>query len=130
MTQLNHNQVNTSVIGMFGAMLNAIFSTVVTTAVRSNELVNRTFNVVINGMSACEHISIAIDKRADIYGKGLVEGGVLSERETLLKQKIRLAALEAQELSARTTQPVKAKPGEAIPKPASNAKANGASVAA
>jgi hypothetical protein len=91
-------------------MLSAIFSTVVTTAVRSNDLVNRTFNVVINGMSAAEHISIAIDKRSEIYGKGLIEGGILSERETLLKQKMRLSILEAQELAARTHKPVTAKP--------------------
>jgi hypothetical protein len=106
----NPNQINTSVIGMFSAMLSAVFATIVTTAVRSNDLVNKTFNVVINGMSAAEHVSIAIDKRAEIYGKGLVDNGVLAERETLLKQKLRLAVLEQQEISARTPQPAKAKP--------------------
>lgn len=123
MPTLNHNQVNTSVIGMFSAMLSAIFATIVTTAVETNGLVKQAFSVLSYTMSAAEHITQAVDKRSEIYGKGMVSNGALAERETELKYKLRLAALEAQEVSVVIkAQTVKSKPAKSASKANGTAK--------
>jgi len=94
---VNVNQVNTSIIGMTSAVFTSIAATIVTTAVKANVLVDKTFNVAIHGVAAAEHVARAGEERAKIYGEGIVNNGVLSEREITLKHKLRLYALEQQE---------------------------------
>lgn len=115
---LNPVQVNASILGMTSAMFQAIAATVVTTAVKSNILVDKTFNVAIHGVSAAEHIAEAGEKRAQIYGEGIVKNGALQERETTLKHQLRLLALEKQEAQAKAytatqPQPITRKPRKA-----------------
>jgi len=105
---VNVNQVNTSILGMTSAVFTSIAATIVTTAVKANVLVDKTFNVAIHGVAAAEHVARAGEERAKIYGEGIVNNGVLSEREITLKHKLRLYALEQQELAMQET----AKPRE------------------
>jgi len=107
---LNPNQINTSIMGMTSAMFTAVAGTVVTTAVKSNTFIDKTFNVLIHGVAAAEHIADAAERRAKIYGDGIVENGKLAERETTLKHQLRLLALEAQEAQARAVMAKPAKP--------------------
>jgi len=111
-TTLNASQITAgSVVGMASAVFTSLCAALVTTAVRSNTLVDKSFNVLIHGVSAAEHIAEAGEGRAQIYGKGIVSNGILAERESELKQKLRLYALEAQEVQAQNaTQAVKPKP--------------------
>ena len=105
MSTLNVNQVNTTIMGMTSAMFTSLAATVVTLAVKSNLLVDKSFNVAIHGVSAAENVAEAVEKRSEIYGHGIVANGALAERETTLKHRIRLANLERQE-SAGPTKPV------------------------
>ena len=107
----NANQINSSILGMSSAVFTSLAATVVTFAIKSNVLVDKSFNVAIHGVSAAEFIAEAGEKRAEIYGQGIVNNGALAERETTLKQKLRLHALEKQEKAAKASlKPVKAKP--------------------
>lgn len=118
----NPNQVNTSVLGMLSAVITSVCSIIVEASVQGNILIHKTLNVAIHVVSAGEHIAEAVEGRAEIYGHGLVANGELAERETLLKSKLRLANLEAQETAAATPTPAsKAKPAN-TPKPASKGK--------
>lgn len=120
----NVNQVNTSILGVGSATITSLLGTIITVAVKSNLLVDKTFNVAINGVTAAEHISEAAEKRAKIYGEGIVANGTLAERETILKSQLRLHALEKQEKAARATiKPIKAKPATTRKKKVASKKA-------
>ena len=111
MSNPNANQINTSIMGMTSAVFTSLAATIVTFAIKSNTLVDKTFNVAIFGVSAAEHIAEAGEKRAEIYGKGIVANGALAERETTLRARLRLYNLEQQEKATQTTlKPAKAKP--------------------
>lgn len=112
---VNPNQVNTSILGMTSAVFTSVAATLVTTAVKSNTFIDKTFNVAIHGVAAAEHIAAAAESRAQIYAQGVVRNGVLQERETELKHILRLRALEAQELASRV-QPSKKPATAAKPK--------------
>ena len=106
----NPHQVNTSILGMISAVITALCSVVVETAIQGNILIHKSFNVAIHGVSAAEHIGQAVEGRAEIYGQGLVANGVLAERESLLKSKLRLWNLEAQEKAASQSKGDEPKP--------------------
>jgi len=117
--QVNPNQINASVLGMASAVFTSLAAAIVTMAVKSNVLVEKGFNVLIHGVSAAEHIAEAAEGRAEIYGQGLVANGALAERETALKHRLRLAVLEAQEISAGSNPEAdKPKPTKTAAKPA------------
>lgn len=97
MSNLNANQVNTTIFGMASAMFTSIAAMVVTTAVKSNTLVDKTANTLIHGVSAAENVAEAVERRSKVYGDGIVRNGELAERETTLKYKLRLYNLERQE---------------------------------
>lgn len=95
---LNPNQIVTGgVFAMASAVFQAACGMLVTTAVRGNQLVDKTASTLIHGVSAAENISIAVEERSKIYGDGIVRNGELAERETTLKYRMRLASLEKQE---------------------------------
>lgn len=95
---LNPNQiVSGGLFAMASAVVQAACGMLVTTAVRGNQLIDKTASTLINGVSAAENISIAVEQRSKIYGDGIVRNGELSERETTLKYRIRLHNLEKQE---------------------------------
>ena len=100
MPALNPNQINTSVLGMASAVFTSLCAALVTTAVQGNLLIQKSFNVMIHGVAAAEHIAKAAEGRAEIYGKGLVKNGALAERETELKQILRNHALETKPVNA------------------------------
>lgn len=96
--QPNPNQIVTGgVFAMASAVFQAACGMLVTTAVRGNQLVDKTASTLIHGVSAAENISIAVEQRSKIYGDGIVRNGELAERETTLRYKLRLANLEKQE---------------------------------
>lgn len=100
---LNASQIGTSIFGMLSGMFGALSTTVITTAVKFTLLMDKSMNVCINLVSAAEHVSDAVDKRANIYGEGMVSNGRLAEREIKLKHMLRLANLEKQEATAPVT---------------------------
>lgn len=89
--------VSMSVSNVLTAVVAALGHLVVTTAVKSDKLVDKTFDMTINLASAGEQVTGALDKRAGIYSNAIVQSGELAEREHILKQKIRLHALTLQE---------------------------------
>ncbi len=97
MSTINPNQVNTTIFGMASAVFTSACAALVTTAIKGNALIDKTANTLIYGVSAAENVAEAVEKRSKIYGKGIVDNGELSERETTLKYKIRLHNLEQQE---------------------------------
>lgn len=119
---LNASQVGSTVFGMLSGMFGALSNTIITTAVKSTVLIDKTLNVAINGVSAAENVSEAVEKRSKIYGDGIVSNGKLAERETKLKYLLRLKNLENQEKSAPTIQVAAETPDvitvrSAVPKP-------------
>lgn len=99
---LNPSQVATGgVFAMASAVFTAACSMLITTAVKGNTLVDKTANTLIHGVSAAENVAEAVEKRSKIYGDGIVRNGELSERETTLKYRLRLANLERQEEAIR-----------------------------
>lgn len=110
-TTPNVNQVNTSILGMSSAVFTSLCTALVTTAVKSNVLIDKTFNVAIHGVSAAEHIADAGEKRAKIYSDAIVKNGSLAERESEIRARLRLLALERQEAAtAEATKAAKPKP--------------------
>jgi hypothetical protein len=107
------NQVGFSLFGTISAMITALASTVVTVAMQSNVLVQKSSNMLIHAVGAAEHITSAGEQRAKIYADAVVRNGALSEREAELKLLLRTRALEAQELASRVATP--AKPGKNKP---------------
>lgn len=97
MSNVNPNQVNTSIFGMASAVFTSMAAALVTTAVKGNTLIDKTANTLIHGVSAAENVAEAVERRSKIYGDGIVHNGELAERETALKYKLRLANLERQE---------------------------------
>jgi hypothetical protein len=97
MSTINPNQVNTSIFGMASAVFTSACAMLVTTAVKSNVLVDKSANTLIHGVSAAENVAEAVEKRSAIYSDGIVRNGELAERETYLKSKLRLHNLEKQE---------------------------------
>jgi hypothetical protein len=95
---MNPNQIASGgLFAMASAVVQAACGMLVTTAVRGNQLVDKTASTLIHGVSAAENISIAVEQRSKIYGDGIVRNGELSERETTLRYRLRLANLEKQE---------------------------------
>lgn len=119
-------QLNGTVFGSLSAAITSIFTIIVVASVKGSTLIDHALNTSINFISAAERISVGVDKRAEIYATGMVRNGDLAEREATLKLQLRLNNLIAQEASAGTPKPVKAKPAKttrkAVTKPA---KANG-----
>jgi hypothetical protein len=111
MSNLQHTQVNTSVLGTIANVFRALCSMLTTVATQGEVFVYKGSNVLINTVSAGEHISKACETRAEIYGAGMVKNGALAERELELKHKIRLYALERQEAAGRANanKPTRAK---------------------
>lgn len=97
MSNLNENQVNTTIFGMASAMFTSIAAMVVTTAVKSNTLVDKTANTLIHGVSAAENVAEAVEKRSKSYSDGLVRNGEIAEREGTLRYELRLWHLENKE---------------------------------
>lgn len=97
MSAPNVNQVNSSIFGMASAMFTSVAAAVVTTAVQSNRFIDKTFSVMVHGVSAADNVASAVERRSQIYGEGIVRNGELAERETTLKYKLRLHNLEEQE---------------------------------
>jgi len=111
--------LNTSVLGVFSAIIRAIGSTIV----KGSAALDTTLDVAIHGVNAANHIASAVERRAEIYGDGMVANGVLAEREITLKHMHRLRALESAE---RVTPPSDIKPVKAKPaKSSTKAKAKG-----
>lgn len=99
---LNPSQVATGgVFAMASAVFTSACSMLITTAIKGNTLVDKTANTLIHGVSAAENVAEAVEKRSKIYGDGIVRNGELSERETTLKYRLRLANLERQEEAIR-----------------------------
>lgn len=96
-TPVSPAQVNLTVFGMVSAVLVSACNMLVTTAVKGNELVEKSANTLIYGVSAAENVAQAVEQRSRIYGKGIVDNGELSERAATLKYRLRLAELERQE---------------------------------
>jgi len=94
---INPNQVPTTMFGMASAVFTSTCAMLVTTAVRSNAFIDKSMNVLIHGVAAAENVAAAVEVRSKIYGEGMIENGKLSEREILLKTKMRLANLEKHE---------------------------------
>jgi hypothetical protein len=82
---------------MAAAVFTSTCAMLVTTALRSNTLVDKTMSTLIHGVSAAENVADAVEKRSKIYGDGMVRNGEIAEREILLKSQMRLHNLEAQE---------------------------------
>lgn len=105
-SQPNSAQLNnTSVLGVLSATVTALGTTVITTAVKSTTLIDKSMNVLIHGVSAAEHIADAGEKRAKIYSDAIVKNGDLAEREGVVRAKLRLIALEKQEAATGATKP-------------------------
>lgn len=99
--QVHANQIGHSVLGSLSAVVQSLASTIVTTAIKSSTLIDKTGNIAINLAGAGEVITEAAEKRAKIYARAVERNGELSEREGTLKLQLRLSALEAQEAAAR-----------------------------
>lgn len=98
MQAINPAQINTSIFGMASAVFTSACAMLVTVAIKSNTLVEKTANTLIHGVSSMENVAEAVERRSKIYGDGMVRNGELAERETELKYKLRLANLERQEV--------------------------------
>jgi len=100
--------LNTSVLGVISAVIRAMGSTIV----KGTQVIDTSFNVAIHGVNAANHLAVAVEKRAEIYGQGMVRNGALAEREITLKHTQRLRALEQAELVTPPAdiKPVKVKP--------------------
>jgi hypothetical protein len=79
------------------AVLTSTCAMLVTAALQSNKFIDKFFSTMIHGMSAADNIAEAVEKRSKIYGDGVVANGEISEREILMKSRMRLHALERQE---------------------------------
>lgn len=110
----NPNQVNTTIFGMASAVFTSAAAALVTTAVKGNSLIEKSANTLIHGVSAAENVAKAVEKRSEIYGNGIVNNGELAERETTLKYKLRLAALERQERAVMEGLEIVSEPEESL----------------
>jgi len=104
-----NGQPTPSIIAAITMVFAALSKTIVTVAVKSDVLIDKTFSTAIHGVGAAEHIAKAVEDRAEIYGTALVSNGSAAEREHALKLKIRLHGLEAQEKASRPRPSAKAR---------------------
>lgn len=91
---MNPNQVNSTIFGMGSAMFTSLAAAIVTTAVRTNELVDKSFSGLVHIASAGDNIANAVEKRSEIYGDAIIRNGELSEQEQTLKYEMRLHNLK------------------------------------
>jgi hypothetical protein len=109
------SEVGSTMLGMLSGMVVALANTVIRTAVKSTDLIDKLLNTSINLVSSAETISAAVEKRAVIYGEGMIRNGALAEREIELKHRLRVKNLEKQEgLVANSPKPAEDQVEEAI----------------
>jgi len=113
--------INMSVLGVISTVIATLGSTII----KASTVLTHSFDVLIHGVNAANHIAYAVEQRAEIYGDGMVSNGALAEREIKLKSAARIRALEeAEALADIVTPPADIKPVKVKPATSRKTKAS------